>query len=221
MSNEKDTQYIEITITTAEASGALTLDLLNDAIDVLDAGDVEIDVGYQQMVSDQARHLVDVIYGHCKAKPKPQKPEKFTWMEVKGVPEIIRGGPFTAHLLNDTMKLWEESEAMRHCIYKSYTEAIQAARYIAYHIDAKHLTKSGFTLGFRKKSKGVWGVSPAMMALGAGAVNYAEYEEPKGWQIDQLKGKANSYNKDTALAAFCDVVMGRIDDVFGKEVEKF
>lgn len=143
--------------------------------------------------------------------------EPFTWLKTAGLPEEIILGEFKARMLDDTMKLWQESEDMRHCIYKSYTDRIKAKGYIAYHIDAPRLTKSGFTIGFLQRETGrqVHGHGIAARIMRNNAMK-SDGQPKVRWVMEQLKGKANSTNSDEALKVFTQF----IEETVNQSMEK-
>lgn len=156
--------------------------------------------GMWERARENIRHGMDLAAGAVTGpKAKPDHPEPIKACD--GKPPLVEAGPFKARLLADTMALWAESENMRHCIYKSYTNRIQNGHYLAYHIDApRPLNKSGYTLGFSR--------------------------DERGWRQDQIKGKANSIPNDPALLAFCQYVLAVLNghapakDAMVKEIQK-
>lgn len=121
-------------------------------------------------------------------------------------------GKFVAESLYTNQRLWDESEAMRNCVYRSYRSRVKEGGYALYHIDAPHLGKrSGFTVGYKSETReercpdrDVWIVR-------------------KRWVVDQIKGKANSQCTDRQLQDFCDwiaVELGETREEVRREVER-
>lgn len=136
-------------------------------------------------------HSRDLVWGSMFGEN--EKPDKAEPIAALGAyPKIIEGAPFTAELLADTMRLWEESDRLSHCLYKSYSAAIRDGQYMAWHINGGK-SKSGCTLGLRRKARGRKKFHP--------------------WILDQLKGNKNSDPRDGDMSKFCEHVIWCVNQV--------
>lgn len=119
--------------------------------------------------------------------PKPQALEAYGNL-IEFETTISVEGKFTAELLDTNLKLWTESDNLGYCLYRKYRAAIRERLYVAYHINAPHLSKNGYTAGFilRKDNSSIW--------------------SEKKWRVDQLRGKANSVPRDRELQTFVDTI---------------
>lgn len=163
--------------------------------------------------------------GESFSAAKPEKTEEYAWLK----PELPRtgeafGGKFKFTLIDDTMKLYEEGTRMRHCIWRLYQGKFRDGKYIAYHIDAQHLSLHGLTCGFHQKGK---------IDLSPGAINYADIDEmmrggvPKDaktkdnkWALDQVKGVSNATFKDKELDAVANMLLEFVNKFQPIEEEK-
>lgn len=145
----------------------------------------------REHLGDGINHGLDVARGAIDGpREKPVQAEVID--ALVPYPAVIEIAGFRAELLNDTMKLWAESDVMRHCLYKSYTTRIQGGRYVVYHVtpplNFAGLKKSGYTLGFERDGSG-------------------------GWSQDQIKGTANSRPDSRELEHFARHVGEEINKI--------
>lgn len=113
------------------------------------------------------------------------------YQERKGL--VSECGRFRAESLYTNQRLWDESEAMRNCVYRSYRGKVEKGDYALYHIDAPHLGKrSGFTVGLKSETREERCQDRDCLVV------------QKRWVVDQIKGKANSTCPDRELQNFCD-----------------
>lgn len=157
--------------------------------------------GAFNQVHDEVYMGVDIARGDRNTnsyKEKPESPESATWLADMKVPEYLEavadGKAYKAYLLNDTMKLWKESHEMGNCLYRSYTNRVMKKDYIAYHIRANHLSKSGYTIGFSRETE-------------------------TSRRFDQMKGKLNSNEPDGYLKMFADHLLKEVNKHYGRTNE--
>lgn len=126
-------------------------------------------VNVGRLGGEYAAHAHDLWNGFIDG-PREKPTEAVPVAAVQKYPKEITVGSCKAELLADTMQLWEESENMRNCVYKSYTNKIERGEYIIYHVTAVDFKASGYTVGFSKSDN--------------------------RWVFSQVKGKANSRLED-------------------------
>ena len=150
--------------------------------------------GYMHMFNEQVTHRLQ------RTRAKPDTSEPIDWLKEKKIPETIEmslnGQDFKAVLINETMRIWKEANEMGHCLWTSYTDRIVEGKYVVYHVKAKHLSKSGFTLGLRKVEKNRW-----------------LRNTQEGFVYDQLKGKKNAVPTDETLKQFCKHVEKQLEKI--------
>jgi hypothetical protein len=145
----------------------------------------------------------------------PPATEKISWLDP--VQSTITHAGFTAHLLNDTLKIFNEGRGMEHCLYRSYMSKITSGHYVAFHIDAPHLNEFGFTCGIRFQEqtdsingRPVWeAVVPTLSWFDFSADTPANppsiTKRLRGnWAVDQVRGKRNSIPEDPQLLGFAE-----------------
>lgn len=102
-------------------------------------------------------------------------------------------GRFTAEILDTNFKTWDESDKMRNCCYRVYTPLIKKRSHLVYHIHAPHIFDNGFSVVLEKTN------SKKEARPDIHAVEYRDV-----WEIEQIRGKANSKCDDRELQTFCD-----------------
>lgn len=140
-------------------------------------------------------------------RTKPEQEEKYPCVCA---PANITSdcGRFTAELMQTNIRLWEESDAMRNCIYRSYRHKIKDGRYLAYHVSAPHLGfRSGFTFGFDTR-----GEERLQVKMIDRMTN--EFIIRTEWRCEQIKGKANSRCDDRDLQEFGDEMARRLTKAY-------
>lgn len=134
---------------------------------------------------------------------KPEKAEPYEWLH-KDLPRsgAYAGGKFTFTLIDDTMKLYNEGTGMKHCIWRLYQGKFKNGKYLAYHIDAPHLNKYGFTCGFHQ-------AATYQLDTRAGAVNVMDKGKrlSAAWKLDQVKGISNLTSSDKELDAVAKMLL--------------
>jgi hypothetical protein len=110
----------------------------------------------------------------------------YQWMQ--GIPKNIAGAGasligMSAILLDSPAKLYEEGQAMRHCVHRIYEPSVAAGDYMAFRIETQN---AFYTLGFRKEKKGEiydvqnYGNGPRELTV--------PYDR---WTFDQVRGVMN------------------------------
>ena len=160
-----------------------------------------------QMMEDMALYGVGFMWSGADAKTKPEKEEKYTCLHA---PEEIKSacGRFTAELMRTNFRLWEESDSMRNCIYRSYRDKIKVGKYLAYHVSAPHLGfRTGFTFGYDTSG-------PVKKLFENRGKLGKEYKICQEWRCDQIRGKANSRCDDRDLQDFGDGIAHRLTEAY-------
>lgn len=142
--------------------------------------------------------------------PVPPDPEPYEWLA--GLHKYIGSSTgMTAHLIDNKLRLYEEGRDMKHCIWRSYRDRIEAKEYLAYHIEAPELDKNGFTLGICKSYNDApryWtnvheGIPPNGVVMDRKFI---------GWKIDQVRGLSNSIPQDKELHDFAETISQKVNE---------
>lgn len=230
--------------------GSRAHEIINQALQQLAiTGTSEIDMGhfvslYQQEIIRafqlNPRMFADRVETPQRSLAKPTEVKKFDWLhaDVPRTGEAF-GGKFKFRLIDDNEKLYHEGTGMEHCIWRLYQGRFETGKYIAYHIDAPHLEKDGFTCGFilkepKAESFSVYGggggggsaFSIGIARLQEHQVVRVAYDEavvqastkpekkkpdPKAyWAFDQCRGRKNSIPKDKELDLVAKMLLDAI-----------
>lgn len=142
--------------------------------------------GGRRIDYEAIRHAMDMMGGPQRSREKPEKAERFE--HTKDLPKVVEHDGFKAVILDDTVKLWNESNLMKHCIYRSYSNIISRGEYVAYHVHApKGVSKKGRTVGFVKRSG--------------------------KWELEQCKGPNNSQNNNDKFENINDKLKEALENV--------
>jgi len=137
--------------------------------------------------------------------PKPIRPKEAKPIEVLSpYPKEIELGKHKAILLDDDQKLYDESDNLRHCIYRTYSPRIERGEYIAYHITGPGTGRNGATCGIRKHKQEPIRYRPHHSEI---LRSMRKIKNKISWQHDQTRGKGNSIpNMDKAIPFIDHVV---------------
>lgn len=200
----RSSQEAFTTISTATQAASITAADLRRALDLMNQSE-RIDYSNRD-VARRARNndqLDAYMYGMVTSPDEARRQARqilernkkridldFSWLN-QFPPEIKTttkdGKYFYARILNSAELLEAEGKRLSHCIGWAYTPKVGSGQYIAYHIDALHLRKNGFTIGFHKRQA--------------------------GWVFDQVRGNKNSLLEDEQLTEFCNEIMFRINGI--------
>jgi len=131
--------------------------------------------------------------------PPMHEPTDTPYDKLKDIPfEFILDG-YTATLLDNDISLKKESDDLRHCIYRTYSNRIKDAQYLAYHITGEGCGKSGVTCGLKVNNCNtfLFNISPQG--------DPPEYRDPSPssrWLHDMTRGRANSIPDSDDLTSF-------------------
>lgn len=151
------------------------------------------------MEPGQINEIPGVMFHPRASNEKPDTVEQFEWMEpyVKTHIVDVEGKEFTAELITDNLRLWEEGRNMEHCIYWSYGKKVKSGNYCVYHISGPSLGKHGVTAGFSKGARGGW-IDPQTRKAS---------EIETYWAVDQVRGKKNNIVSCTNLDGFVGIIL--------------
>lgn len=155
--------------------------------------------------------------GHMAFGFSPSRPDDPEPMEALApYPKTIELGKHTAILLDDAGKLYDESDTLRHCIFRSYGHRIQRGDYIAYHIEGPGMGKNGATCGIVKHKQ-----EPVTYATRREVFrSKRKISNEVSWRHDQTRGKGNSIpNMDKAMP-FIDHIVKLCNEAMPEEVKK-
>lgn len=163
--------------------------------------------GIGNVFVDRARDFVDRFDGE---KAKPDDATLIAWMEK--LPAVIEWQGIKAELLNSPNRIYEEAQTLGHCLWRSYSDRIISARYVAYHIigdRARFGTRTGFTLGFKRDENPMAGqlIEKTTVTKDISFSQVTDRTRIPLWKYEQCKGKSNdTRNVNDEVKKFCEYV---------------
>lgn len=145
---------------------------------------------------------------------RPENPDPLIVLEP--YPKTIELGDHKATLLDDGGKLYDESDKLRHCIFRSYGHRISAGDYIAYHIEGPGMGKNGATCGIVKHK-------PEPLSYVTRREIFRSKRKIKKealWRHDQTRGKGNSIPDMDKAMPFIDYIVDLCNEHMPEEVKK-